>query len=215
MQNALYLLIGGIQLAVGIIGVKKTAKFRSSYAILILIVIFGLAYDNFVLGIGNFIGKGETLKTLNAPRFYVHALFTPAMAIATFGMMRRFEISWAQSKTWHILICTLATALIVLGAYTDIFYLDLVANESSGVLRYSNEFEFMKGPPIPAVVTILLVLVFGVFIWKQAGWPWLFVAALIMFLTAPFASMPIMQNIGEIAFAVGLITTEIKANAVT
>ena len=215
MQNGLYFLIGVIQLIVGIIGLKNATKYRSWYAVLILTVIFGLAYDNFVLGIGNFIGEGEALKRLNAPRFYIHALFTPAMSIAAFGMMRRFRVGWAQSKAWHIVVCVLATVLIGLGAYTDIIHLDLVANETSGVLRYSNAFEFMKGPPIPPILTITFVLVFGIFIWKQVKWPWLFVAASIMFITAPLASMPIMQNVGEIAFAIGLTTTEIKANAYT
>ncbi|MCP4139139.1 MAG: hypothetical protein GY755_02420 [Chloroflexi bacterium] len=213
MQNLFYLLIGGIQLVVGIIGVQKTAKFRSAYAVLILTVIFGLTYDNFVLGVGNFMGEGALLKTLSAPRFYIHALFTPAMMIAVFGMMLRFDIGWAQSKKWHIFICVVATVLIALGIYTDIIQLDLMPNQSSGVLRYSNEFEFMKGPPIPAVLTILFVLVFSLFIWKKARWPWLFLGALIMFATAPVASKPIMQNVGEIAFALGLITTEIKAHA--
>jgi hypothetical protein len=32
-----------------------------------------------------------------------------------------------------------------------------------------------------------------------------------MFIAAPMASVPIFQNIGEIAFAAGLVTTQIRA----
>ncbi|HNC91885.1 MAG TPA: hypothetical protein PL000_23430, partial [Anaerolineales bacterium] len=125
--------------------------------------------------------------------------------------LRMTGSAFAQSKVWHIIICVLATALITLGSYIDILNLDLVFSPEGGVTKYSNAFELMKGPPIPAVVTILVVLVFGVIMWRNAEWKWLFVGSLLMFLAAPMASMPLFQNVGEVAFAAGLVTTQIHA----
>lgn len=79
--------------------------------------------------------------------------------------------------------------------------------------KYSNAFEPTKGPPIPAVVTILVVLIFGIIMWRNVKWKWLFVGSLLMFIAAPMASMPFFQNVGEIAFAAGLVTTQIRANS--
>ncbi|MEN9562619.1 MAG: hypothetical protein RIR73_863 [Chloroflexota bacterium] len=211
MQNIIFVVVGFIQLGIAIYGTMQMRKHFNWYALLVLIVVYGLAYDNFVIGLGATIGEGDLLKSLNVPRFWVHALFTPAMMVASFGALRMTGSNFAQSKAWHIIICTLATVLIALGSYIDILNLDLFFNPNGVVARYSNGFEFMKGPPIPAVLTIIVVVIFGVVIWRNIKWPWLFVGALLMFIAAPMASIPIMQNVGEIAFAAGLVTTQIRA----
>ena len=211
MQNVFFVIVGLAQLGIAIYGTMQMRKHFNWYALLVLIVVYGLAYDNLVIASGAALGEGDFLKTINAPRFWVHALFTPAMMISAFGALRMTGSVFAQSKVWHIIICVLATALIALGSYIDILNLDLVFSPEGGVTKYSNAFEFMKGPPIPAVVTILVVLVFGIIMWRNAKWKWLFVGSLLMFLAAPMASMPLFQNIGEVAFAAGLVTTQIRA----
>jgi len=212
MQNIIYVIVGLIQLGIAVYGLQQVRKHFSWYALLVLIVVFGLAYDNLAIASGSVFGEGSLTKALNAPRFWVHALFTPAMMISAFGALRMTGSKFAQSKTWHVVICVIATALIALGSYSDILNLDLVLKQSGDVLKYVNAFEFMKGPPIPAVVTILVVLIFGIVMWRNIGWKWLFFGALIMFISAPMASMPLFQNVGEIAFASGLVTTMIRAN---
>lgn len=211
MQNIIFVIVGVIQLGIAIYGTMQVRKHFNWYALFVLIVVYGLAYDNFVIGLGATIGEGELLKILNTPRFWIHALFTPAMMISAFGALRMTGSNFAQSKVWHTVICVLATALISLGSYIDILNLDLFFNPDGVVARYSNGFEFMKGPPIPAVLTIIIVVIFGAIMWRNVKWPWLFVGALLMFIAAPMASIPIMQNIGEVAFSAGLVTTQIRA----
>lgn len=211
MQNTIFIIVGLIQLGIAIYGTREVQRHFNWYVLLVLIVVYGLAYDNIVIALGAVLGEGETLKALNMPRFWIHALFTPAMMIAAFGALRMTGSNFAQSKVWHVVICILATALIALGSYTDILNLDLVFSPENGVSKYSNAFEFMQGPPIPSVVTIIVVLVFGIIMWRNIGWKWLFIGSLLMFVAAPMASIPIFQNIGEIAFAAGLVTTQIRA----
>ena len=211
MQNVFFVIVGLAQLGIAIYGTMQMRKHFNWYALLVLIVVYGLAYDNLVIASGAALGEGDLLKTINAPRFWIHALFPPAMMISAFGALRMTGSAFAQSKAWHIIICVLATALIALGSYIDILNLDLVFSPEGGVTKYSNVFELMKGPPIPAVVTILVVLVFGVIMWRNTKWKWLFIGSLLMFLAAPMASMPLFQNVGEIAFAAGLVTTQIRA----
>ena len=211
MQNFIFILVGLIQLGTAIYGTREVRKHFSSYALLVLIVVYGLAYDNISIAMGAFLGEGSLTKALNAPRYWIHALFTPAMIIAAFGALRMTGSKFAQSKTWHIVVCVFATALIALGSYVDILNLNLVLQQEGGILKYVNDFEFMKGPPIPAVLTIVFVLAFGVVMWRNVKWPWLFVGSLIMFIAAPMASQPLFQNVGEIAFAAGLVTTQIRA----
>lgn len=211
MQSVIFLIVGAIQLGIAIYGTREVRRFFNWYALLVLIVVYGLAYDNFVIGLGATLGEGALLKMLNAPRYWVHALFTPAMIIAAFGALRMTGSKFGQSKVAHAVICVVATALIVLGSYIDIVKLNLVFEVDGGVSKYANDFVLMPGPPIPAVVTILFALAFGVMLWRNLKWPWLFVGSLLMFVAAPMASIPIFQNIGEIAFAAGLVTTQIRA----
>jgi len=210
MQNSLFLIVGIIQLGIAIYGMRY-AK-RNWYAVLVLIVVYGLAYDNLAIAMGAFIGEGALTKFLNMPRYWVHALFTPTMMIASFGALRMMGSKFAQSKTWHIIICVLTTALVALGSYVDIINLTLEPQSRAGVLKYVNTFEFMKGPPIPAVLTIIVVLIFGVMAWRGFNFKALFIGSIIMFLMAGAApTMPLAQNIGEIAFATGLVLTQIRA----
>jgi len=211
MQSFIFLIVGLIQLSIAVYGTKQLRNHFNWYALLVLIVVYGLSYDNIVLASGAVLGEGGTLKALHAPRFWVHALFTPAMIIAAFGALRMTGSNFGKSKTAHIVICVIATALIALGSYIDILKLDLVYESESGIFKYVNQFVLMPGPPIPAVMTILFVLVFGVMMWRNIKWPWLFVGSLLMFIAAPMASIPIFQNVGEIAFAAGLVTTQIRA----
>jgi hypothetical protein len=209
MQNIIFLLVALVHLAIFIYGFRNISK-KSWYAILVFIVVGGLVYDNIVIGLGATIGEGDLLKTLNMPRFWIHALFTPAMMIACFGALRMMGVKFAQSKTWHIIICILTTAMIALGSYIDVLNLSLAANPDGDILKYSNTFEFMKGPPIPAVLTILVVLIFGISAWRNNGFKPLFIGSLLMFITAGMMSMPLAQNIGEVAFAVGLMLTQVR-----
>ncbi|MDX1377971.1 MAG: hypothetical protein R3307_03910 [Anaerolineales bacterium] len=211
MQSFIFLIVGLIQLSIAIYGTKQTRRHFNWYALLVLIVVYGLAYDNLVLASGVLIGEGAALKALNAPRFWIHALFTPTMIIAAFGALRLTGSKFGKSRTAHIVICVVATTLIALGSYIDLINLDLVFEPQDGVLKYANHFAPIPGPPIPAAVTIIFVLVFGVMMWRNIKWPWLLVGSLLMFIAAPMASVPIFQNIGEIAFAAGLVTTQIRA----
>ena len=211
MQSIIFFIVGLVQLSIAIYGTKQLRSHFNWYALLVLIVVYGLAYDNIVLASGAILGEGTTLKALNTPRFWIHALFTPAMIIAAFGALRMTGSNLGKNKTAHIVICIIATALIALGSYIDLIKLDLVYESENGIFKYVNQFVLMPGPPIPAVLTIIFALAFGVMMWRNIKWPWLFVGSLLMFIAAPMASIPIFQNVGEIAFAAGLVTTQIRA----
>lgn len=211
MQSIIFFIVGLLQLSIAIYGTKQLRSHFNWYALLVLIVVYSLAYDNIVLASGAMLGEGATLKALNAPRYWIHALFTPTMIIAAFGALRMTDSNFGKGRIAHIVICVIATVLVALGSYTDIIKLDLVYEAENSIYKYVNQFVLMPGPPIQSVMTIIFALVFGIMMWRNIKWPWLFIGSLLMFIAAPMASVPIFQNIGEIAFAAGLITTQIRA----
>jgi hypothetical protein len=60
-------------------------------------------------------------------------------------------------------------------------------------------------------VTVLLTLIFGVILWKNTKFPWLFIASLLEFAAAGAVGLLLLQNMGEIAFSAGLVATQVFA----
>jgi hypothetical protein len=195
MLTALYLILSGCFVFL----VWQALKMKGSYALLLLLVLAGLFYDTLIIGIGKFIGEGDLLRNLNAGRFYVHALLTPTMIIFSFGALRKAGVKWAQSKTAHIIICVITTLLIGLGAYSDILQLDLQTKIVADTLRYVNEGG-IKGPPLPAILTIIFLIFAGISLWRNTGWMWLAIGAILMFIAAGagMGDLFYMGNVGEV-----------------
>lgn len=202
-----YIAIASIQIVLGVILFRLWRKSGSVYPIFPLLVIAGIVYDNLIIGLGSFIGEGELLKGLNVPRFVIHALFTPCLMIFAVGVARRVGINWAQTKTGHGIICLIATAMIALGVYHEIIQLTLEAKAEYGTLRYINTAA--QGPPIPAIVTIIVVMIIAIFVWVKTKKPWYFLGSLLMFIFAPMASKFVWAgNLGEIFMNLGGIFGE-------
>ena len=208
MLTALYLILT----VLFVVLVWQVSKMkRDNYVLLLLLVLAGLFYDTLVIGIGKFIGEGDLLKTLNAGRFYVHALLTPAMMIFGFGVLRKAGVKWAQGKMVHIVLCVITTLLIALGAYSDILQLDLQTKVVVDVLRYTNEGG-IKGPPLPAILTIIFLIVAGISLWRNTGWMWLAIGAIVMFIAAGagMGDMFYIGNLGEVILGFANVSTARK-----
>ncbi|MBN8656686.1 MAG: hypothetical protein J0M11_13200 [Anaerolineae bacterium] len=184
---------------------------RSSYALLLLIVLAGLAYDVLIIMLGRFIGEGDLLKTLNAGRYVVHGFATPIMIIFGFGVLKHAGVKWAQSRTTHIVVCVVTTLLIALGVYEDVLALDLQSKTVMDILRYTNEGG-IKGPPIPAMLTIVFLIVAGISLWRNTGWWWLAACAIFMFIAAGagMGDMFYIGNLGEVVLGLGNVLTAKK-----
>jgi hypothetical protein len=86
--------------------------------------------------------------------------------------------------------------------------LDLRPVGEQGIVRYVNGFEPLAGPPLASVITILFVLLAGVMVWRRNRWPWLAAGAAFMFVSAAVPGpILLVQSIGEVAFAAGLVST--------
>lgn len=211
MITALYLIAGTINLILAIIMIRQYLRSKSLYMIIPILVFIALIVDNYVVGLGEFIGEGATLKFLNAIRFYTHALFTSWIIVFAFGILRRIGIGWAQKKIAHSLVCIFALLMFCVGVYMDIWRLELVPKAENGTLRYVNEgFHF---PPIPSIAAILFLMFVGVFVWIKRKSPWTFFGALLMFICAPLGlRFPILGQFGEIAFGGAIISGENQAH---
>jgi len=184
---------------------------KKRYVLILFLVLAGLLYDNLIIAIGSFIGENSLLKLLSAGRFYIHAFFTPTMIIFGFGVLRKAGVKWALGKTAHIIFCVFTTLLIALGVYTDILQLDLQTKVVGDTLRYVNEGG-IKGPPIPAILTITFLIVAGISLWRSTGWMWLAIGSILMFIAAGMGMGDLFYigNLGEVILSFANVYTAKK-----
>ncbi len=184
-------------LAVGVLGVGIAAARLRAWVI--VVVAAALGYDNAVIALGRPIGEGDLLEALNAGRYAGHALFTPLLVVVGALLAR-------AGRPLLRAAAGLAAALVALGVYTDIVRLRLVPEHYADTLRYVNDNA--AGPPVPAVVAILVLIAAGAVLWRRDSWPWLCAGALVMFgaAAAGFA-VPWLGNLGELVLLGAVVLT--------
>lgn len=197
--------MGLCMLALGGLALRRREAVGGA-APLVALICLGLAYDNLAVAVGRLLGFGGTLEAVSAPRFWIHALLTPLLIVACGMLAARLGVGWAASRPAAIAGGALVLALIALGAVEDIIELELAPKEYADLLRYTNEGS--EGPPIPAIITILVLFALGVAVWRTAGSPWLCLGSLTMFVAAAAGTSHLwVGNLGELALQVSIAAT--------
>lgn len=177
----------------------------------VYLVLFGLVYDNGMIAIGKFIGEGELLENLNAMRFWIHALFTPALVLFSLGALRGAGVKWAK-KQWALIAgIALFVLLIAIEIWQVTWGTELEPVSEYGVLKYS-AIEDISGPPWMILLVSAVLLAAGAIVWKKAGWPWMFVGSVIMGIGSSVTlavESEAVTNIFELILLASLVWTKV------
>ena len=190
---------------------------RASTAI-VLLVAFGVFYDNLVLAIGallgDAVGPGDALLALSVPRFLLHQLVLPWLIYAAWDMARQAGHPWAAARWARRLAVVLSVAVTAAGIATRLVGLELEPEIADGVLRYVAVGT--SGPPIVSIVSIGFVGVAGLVFWRHDRWPWIVVAAVAVFVAEAFPDEAVRRAIGsafEVVFLAVLLLTQQRLDA--
>ncbi|RKE06760.1 hypothetical protein [Catellatospora citrea] len=179
-------------------------------AALVAVICVGLAYDSTAVAIGRLLGFGPTLEAVNAPRYWSHAVLTPLLVVAGAALAARLGVTALRRQAVRIAGGVLVAALIALGVAADIVGLRLEPREYADTLRYGNAAA--AGPPIPAIVTMLVLVVIGILVWRTARFPWLLLGALAMFAAAGAGAAHFwLGNVGELLLQLAVVATVLRA----
>jgi hypothetical protein len=146
----------------------------------LLLVTFGVFYDNLILTLGNWLGTGALLLGLSAPRFVLHQMILPWIIYAAYDQARQAGQRWAQPPAMRWIAILLSAAVMVAGIATRLWTLHLEPVVMDGVLRYVAVDTV--GPPIVSIVSIGVVGVVGLVFWRSNHWPWIFLAVVAAFI---------------------------------
>lgn len=184
-------------LAVGVLGVGIAAARLRAWTV--TLVAAALVYDNGVIALGRPLGERDLLEGLNAGRFAGHALFTPLLIVVGARLVR-------AGRPLLTAAAGLTAVLVALGVHTDIVRLRLAPERYADTLRYVNDNA--AGPPVPAIVAILVLVGAGAVLWRRDGWPWLFAGAVVMFAAAAAGfAVPWLGNLGELVLLTAVVHT--------
>ncbi len=175
----------------------------------LLLIGFGLLYDNAILALGSAIGAGPTLEALSWPRFWMHALFTPLLCLYGLELLQRAAVPWASLLRVRLVFWLLTGGLIGLGFFVDYAPLQLAPQTVNGVVRYLATVK--HGPPIPAIGADVVLIVVGIVLWRRAGWRWLALGAAAMFIGSGAAGglqSLVLGSAFEVVLLLTLVATE-------
>lgn len=208
MITAVFALIGVAVLAVGAMAMRMRWRV-GSVALAVALICAGMAYDNFAVAVGRFIGYGDVLMAINVPRYWIHALFVPMLILIAGVLVYRLGVRQIGSRANVIAGSVLVAMLLLIGIITDIVRLDLKPEDTGDALRYVNEGA--SGPPVAAVVTVLALIVLGGMAWRYGYFKWLLVGAVIMLVAAAAGTAVVwVGNLGELALMISLLAAMAK-----
>lgn len=144
----------------------------------LLLVTFGLIYDNLVLSLGSIIGEGPILKGLNVMRYWFHAFFTPLLILFSWAAIRKTGIHWLKERTGLLAAGIFTVAMIIAELMQNTIGLKLEPSRNYGVLSY--EAAGSHGPPIMIIGVTLALLLAGFILWKKLQWKWMAVGVILM-----------------------------------
>ncbi|MGV9795852.1 hypothetical protein [Gordonia sp. NPDC003422] len=208
MTSAIFALIGVGILVVGVLAFRmrwRVGEIASAVAVICL----GLAYDNFAVAVGRFVGYGDALMAINVPRYWIHAFFVPLLIPIAGVLVYRLGVKQIGTRNVVIPGLLLVAMLEVIGIITDIVRLDLEPENAGDALRYVNAGA--SGPPIASVVTVLALIVLGGMAARYSYFKWLLVGALAMLFAAAAGTAVLwLGNLGELILMITLLATMAK-----
>ncbi len=206
MVTTAYLCYAAVQLVMFTFLVRLVARDRHWLLVACAINVFGLVYDNLILGLGYLLGPGPTLMALNYPRYLIHALTTPLFGLLGLYLARNAGARWARGRAATVIFWLLTVPALARAIYLDLIILRLEPVATMGPLRYSNAS--LSAPPLSEITVIVLLIVCGAGLLARARWPWLLLGSLLMFIAAGLApKIGVVANLGEVALVAGIVAT--------
>ena len=206
MDTFLYIMFAVLYaglLALMLLSIKKSGAAVLSNVLILVIV--ALIYDNGILGIGKWIGKGDLLENLNAARFWMHAIFTPLLILFSLDVLRRAGIEWSKRTAAMLLAAAYTLIAFLIELITVVWDLSLKAEKNYGVLSYTSA-NSPHGPPIMILLVTLALLISSILLWKRTGWYWMFVGVGLM-LIGSMVNIPVESGAITNAFELILLTS--------
>ncbi|MEU4314722.1 hypothetical protein [Nocardia sp. NPDC024068] len=172
------------------------------------LVAAALVYDNGVLAAGRWIGVGEALELWTVPRFVAHIVLTPLLIPWSCAAAGRAGVGWARRPGVRAAAYAVTGAVIALGVFGELLHLELMPAEWARTVRYTARESSLAGV-LPVIVTVLVVLVAALAVWRARGFRLWTVTTVTMLVVAGAMPPMLLTNCAELLFMAGIVATAI------
>jgi len=210
MHTLAFVFFALAQATLAIIAIRLFRRRPTLSALMLILPVAGVVWDNTIMALGATIGDGPLLVALSWPRFIGHAMLTPAWIVAAIGMVGRTGASWANSRFAAVGQWVLYGFAALAGVLRYVVFLQMSPVWDGGMFYYTNTGTF-PGPPVGSITMLLVVLACGFIIWRRTRAPWMLLGALFMLATQVVPREVVgflVTNSGEVIMAASLVATE-------
>lgn len=180
---------------------------------LVRALLVALLYDNSILALSGVASEANWYYGASWGRYFAHVVVLPPLVLSALLILHRAGIRWAGSGSAKLLGTMFTVLGIGFGFVTEIVGLELVREE---LWQHARFVSAHASPPLATIVTNAIVLVFSAILWRRTGWPWLFSAALLIFLvnggSVGFEWGIVAGNLAEVVFASAWVFTLARFN---
>ena len=176
--------------------------------VIVAFLFTALAFDNLVLLFGDLVLGTGSFEIASWARYGAHVAVLPFLVQAARMVAVRANVVSAGNALVNVAAWVAVAAGIAWGIATELVGLVLVEAELLGHVRLVSADAH---PPLATILTNIIVLGFAIAIWRRSGWPWLFAAALFIFLVNGASATSeyglLAGNLAEVVFAFGWLAT--------
>jgi hypothetical protein len=210
LGKLIYLFYTLAHLAVLSWGILQFSQSPNLSLAILLLVLLGLVYDNLIVFIGDWIGIGDRLLSLNKLRYWLHGLLSPLLLGFAVRVLHMAHVNWDISPWSDYIAWSLISIFIGFEVCDRMIRLHLKSITFAGTLRYK---EVIPSKEIPVILVILCVGAIGIVIWQHLGWPWMFLGALVMMLGSAVPTTtkagPSIGSGVEVLLGLSLLSTQV------
>lgn len=179
-------------------------------------MLFGMLYDNSMLLLSSIFGTPDWLKTLNYPRWVLHAGVLPFLTLFTLSLLREANVAVAKTRWLAGIFVTITAVCWLVGMWLEVVQLEIGVKsfvDSTSTFASMDRFSSISSlPPVATIFTNIFMLPWAFVIWRATGWKWMFLGALAIFIiNGSTGALPcgfLAGNLGEIIFIYALLCTE-------
>lgn len=213
MFSALLLVLTAANLGVLLWTFRQWQLTRSGLVLFVLLPLVALPYESLVVGLGRWIGVGQTLRDLSGPPLAWWYLTLPLSLFAFATLCRRVGFAWARIDWGHGGVCLFATLLVVLQLPRIRTIKALYPACWQDTLRYVRSVPVAEacdagqaGIHVPVPSDWVPWVVFGLFaacgvgLLRHRQWPWLaagMLPGLVLLLLPPALVGPVPAYFGK------------------
>ena len=180
-------------------------------ATVLLVVSGGMLIDRLILSAGLLLEEGPLLAALSLGRLWLLTLLSPLLIVTYMEYTGRLRVRGAGSKRVAGVVWALAIVLVLVQAWDSLPRLQLenLVFMQEGGLSYYTTAERLLHPGTAAATT--LGVISGVFILFRSGWPFVLLAAAMLWIEMLVYPQPFpAANTVEVLWLLALILTEMK-----